>query len=123
MYQCKLCDDNVDELRYPYSTNGMCRSCWFWSSIVENQNEDCIVIKGRHYHIGRSTTTATRLNGFGGRQFVIRKMDGQQVATNNLWHQGEVPQYFRAQLPDNAEFVVQSQGGPDGSQEGGKARH
>lgn len=69
-------------------------------------------INGRHYTIGRKkphTHLELRQAGFGGREFRIRFVSGphagQTVVTHNLWSQGAIPDEFRIQLPDNAEFV------------------
>ncbi len=46
--------------------------------------------------------------GFGGREFRIRFYDGRtDVVTRNLWHQGIIPEHYRALLPDNAEWVTE----------------
>lgn len=43
--------------------------------------------------------------GFDGQRFYIRFFDGREITTNNLWHNGIIPQEYREQLPDNAEFI------------------
>jgi len=44
--------------------------------------------------------------GCAGRRFWIRFFDGRTITTNNLWCQGEIPEEFREELPDNAEFYT-----------------
>lgn len=43
--------------------------------------------------------------GFGGAEFCIKFGDGRLVRSTNLWFSGKVPEAYRGQLPDNAEFV------------------
>lgn len=44
--------------------------------------------------------------GFSGRRFWIRFKDGSTLTTNNLWYQGKIPDEFRDELPDTAEFYT-----------------
>lgn len=82
-------------------------------------------VKGKHYMIGLEYTReldpsltlaeiaaeaakqpgSKQGRGFGGQVFVIRFNDGRTVVTNDLWHQGDVPELVKAMLPDNAVFV------------------
>ena len=43
--------------------------------------------------------------GHGGAEFTIRFADGRGVVTHNLWHQGKIPDRFRARFPGNVKFV------------------
>lgn len=66
-------------------------------------------IRGRHYVIKPDAPSGIHgFQGFGGCEFVIAFIDGPHkgmvVITRNLWHQGEIPSRFRAQLSDNAVF-------------------
>lgn len=78
----------------------------FWNrarAFAKDEPERSVRIAGKHYAIWPETDTGAR--GFGGRQFTIQFSDGRVVRTTNLWHQGEIPEQFRAFLPDNARFV------------------
>ena len=44
--------------------------------------------------------------GFGGHEFYIRKFDGTLIKSNNVWHQGKIPEHFRKDLPDTADFLT-----------------
>ena len=44
--------------------------------------------------------------GFGGREFVITKIDGSQVVTHNLWYQGFIPQRFRHLVIPNTKLII-----------------
>lgn len=80
-------------------------SCDFWSYFLENSEKPKHVrIDGHHYTIG-SKAAGGRCNGFGGQRHLIEFLDGRQVETFDLWHNGEIPATFRVRMPDNARFV------------------
>lgn len=84
---------------------GLCFRCAFWSEKVDNRDlPEVARIGGGHYTVAPEGGPSHR-RGFGGERFTIRFFDGREVTTTNLWHQGEIPDDFRAELPDNAEFV------------------
>lgn len=84
---------------------GLCFSCTFWTNIINKNSPTRRIINGKCYHIGESNNGPSRWNGFGGRGFKIRLFTGEVAETNNLWHQGTVPERFQEQLPNNAEFI------------------
>lgn len=85
----------------------LCHSCEFWiSKIAIAARADVARIRGTHYIVGKETDSKRGFRGFGGAAFEIKFADGRQVSTSNLWCQGEIPERFRARLPDNAEFVA-----------------
>ena len=82
-----------------------CFDCSFWLKKITMPEEDekrRVIIAGQHYMIG---TDSSRPKGFAGRRFAIHFNDGRTVETFNLWYQGEIPEQFRAWLPDNARFI------------------
>lgn len=89
----------------------MCFRCNFWREKVEwraANNPKAAVIHGRHFMVEPAVKTELhkRELGYGGQPFTIRFHDGRVERTNNLWHQGTIPNgYWRDRLPDNAEFV------------------
>lgn len=90
------------EKSYP---NG-CFTCQFWTEKMVPHFRDSPMtarIGGRHYRIGPERAGGFR--GFGGARFIIQFHDGRKVVTTNLWSQGEIPEAYREQLPDNATFV------------------
>lgn len=81
----------------------LCFACYFWQWQADH---GAVVVNGHHYQVGPETDLPSRLRGYAGRRFKIRFFDdGRVVETTNLWHQGEVPETHRDQLPDNAEFL------------------
>ncbi|MBU1387812.1 MAG: hypothetical protein KKE62_06345 [Proteobacteria bacterium] len=95
----KTCSDEA------YIENN-CFDCSFWMEKIEMSAEDenrRVIVNGQHYRIGNDDAGIYR--GFGGRKFNILFHDGRVIETNNLWHQGTIPNRFREMLPDNAIFL------------------
>ena len=90
--------------------SGLCFSCRFWEEQIAQDAElladpapiwiPC-VIEGSHYMFEPGIFTDTRNCGMGGAPYLIT-VDGREYKTNNLWHQGKIPDRFRDRLPDNA---------------------
>lgn len=96
---CRVCRQEplYDEL----SETGACADCDFWIEKWQMRNDPRVVrADGNHYFIGPRKGKL----GHDGRLFIIKK-DGRIIYTNNLWHQGEIPEQFRSILPDNAELL------------------
>jgi len=83
----------------------LCSTCLFWTSLASRYNYDAIIINGEHYSLGGNDQDPYFMQGHGGRKFTVRFFDGRVITTNNLWHQGSVPEHFRHVLRNNAEFV------------------
>lgn len=89
------------EVRNVLLEQGICHGCNHWRDQMKRSGG--LVIEGQHY---RALPASGGSQGFGGREFSIRKLDtGEVIQTRNLWHQGIIPPHFRDRLPDNAEFV------------------
>jgi len=108
---CKFCGNHVVTTYYePIKTQlrerCICFSCNFWYEIVQNKNnKKRVFINGSAYTIQPETEKGSR--GFGGKQFTIKKFDEVEIIiTTNLWSSGEIPEYFKNQLPDNAVLVT-----------------
>jgi hypothetical protein len=83
----------------------ICFTCAFWLGYIQRRDEPGMArIKGVHYVVGDEKASWV-VRGFDGQRFVIRFKDGRVVTTHNLWHQGEIPEVWKSELPDNAEFV------------------
>lgn len=80
----------------------VCFQCQFWLEKIDIKDQSRVVrIENWHYLIGDE---GRAFPGFNGRKFEIKFHDGREVATTNLWCQGEIPESFRAELPNNAVF-------------------
>lgn len=71
-------------------------------------------MNGHHYIAGeRNTGTNKGMLGYGGREWTVEYTTGPDkgtfVYTNNMWHQGEIPEQLKPVMPDNAQYCVRSQ--------------
>lgn len=121
--------------------NNCCNDCQIWARVaVFDRAEQPYIIDGEHYYTGakledyiinqndtlgsiaKSFTSRgiSQGKGMGGSKHVIRMFRAKIVITDDLWHQGTVPEYFtksdqanldvpafirRAPMKNNAEFV------------------
>ena len=105
--KCKICGKETNDT--------ICNDndCWrdhFWQEIIAEKDEH-IIIDNNCYAIGDENVGKWEMRGFDGRKFTIKLSDGTIITTTNLWHQGTVPEKFRASLPNNAEFVNENKNG------------
>ena len=106
MLECEICGKQIEKSQY--YDNVICSSeCFtkhYWLERVKNKDSKRqVVAKGVVYQIENENDRSSS-RGFAGAKFVIHFFDGRKVFTSNLWHNGTVPDEFRDQLPDNAEF-------------------
>lgn len=113
MLTCKRCGHQetckyMEHVQKFLEERRLCFKCNFWYEYVLRKDDDNVVrIDGVHYVIGPEDAPAGCSRGFGGRRFNIKFFkDDAATATTNLWHQGKIPDRFRDELPDNAEFVA-----------------
>jgi len=113
MAACTLCGQPSEPERYredsdirPFmEARTLCFHCGFWAQKVSVKDDPRYVrVEGKQYRIGEDHPYAM-FRGFGGARFAIHFHDGRIVHTSNLWHNGEIPEWYRAELPDNAVFV------------------
>lgn len=75
----------------------------YWLELANDQMVDRVIFEGVHYTIDELGTGP----GFGGQAFRIDWMDEQRAAvTCNLFLQGEIPDWIRNRLADNARAVT-----------------
>lgn len=113
-YNCCKCGEVVDTSKYweevasEMRERQLCHFCNFWKNHIENDatvNKDVFVIAdGKHYIIGDENST-DYFRGLGGAKVTIKFKDGRVVKSSNLWCQGNIPERFRNEMPDNAEIV------------------
>lgn len=102
--ECGRQDDHafVREAR----ARSLCFSCMHWADLAAAADQSRHVrVRGVHYKIGEERHGGQRVSGYGGDRFVVRFLDGREVATTNLWCQGTIPWHWQDRLPDNATFV------------------
>jgi len=85
----------------------LCFSCKHWFDWCNRDKTDTnsVVINGNHYHISQDAVRGDMsFSGFSGREFTIKFNDGRTIVTHNMWHQGDIPDIFLKDFPDNAVF-------------------
>lgn len=78
----------------------------YWEEVIA-EKEYHPIIDGVCYYVDIKHPVELRYtmnNGFGGQWFKLL-MNGQTIITNNLFLNDDVPDEYREQLPDNAEFL------------------
>lgn len=100
MLICSECGEMVPNLE-----GDICTMCRFWMSVIETKDVHPI-IDGTCYCLAPFVidNETPQWNGFEGRWFKLIFNDGRVFYTNNLFHNGDVPTKWRAQLPDNCRF-------------------
>lgn len=105
--KCVICGKEIEKSMFSNAVlcSAECHTKYFWREIIAEKDKH-IVIDGMCYYDGGNVDSRSRhmFLGFSGRRFWIRFKDGRTVTTNNLWHNGKIPEEFRDQLPDTAEF-------------------
>lgn len=123
---CKVCK-NPFYLERNQIDNNSCYTCQFWvdNLMVDSKNEDWAIINGEHYRFGehlsgliidpsatieeiaKAFDSKLSNKGMGGAKCIITYNDGRMVITDDLWHQGEIPEVFKSipAFADNAELV------------------
>lgn len=117
---CVLCGKHTGTM---YATYGErmrrdkhCFTCVYWQEQIAADAADperAVIVNGVHHTLGDEPTEAQlrdRLKrstlGWGGAKVRVRFHDGREVVSHNVWYQGEIPERWRDQLPDNAVFVT-----------------
>ena len=107
-YNCCKCGNSVDSSKYvnyrEMESRHLCLHCNFWQNHVDNDATVIVIANGEHYIIGDENST-DYFRGFGGAKVTIKFNDGRVVKSSNLWYQGDIPERFRNEMPDNAEIV------------------
>lgn len=111
---CQICNTEIDFKYYNAESLRRLQLCFFcdfwWEKIYWRANGDLTndghrVVRVNYNHYVVHPDGSTTFQGFGGRKYVIRFHNGDEVTSHNLWHQGEIPKRFREHLPNNAIFV------------------
>lgn len=93
----------------------LCNSCNYWWTYLNaptkpemhHHHSTAVVIDGYVFTDGgRVSNPNAPFVGHGGREFHIRMLDGSKDwSTNNLWSGGKIPDLWRPDIPDTAEFI------------------
>ena len=110
---CQACGDKIsftfgEERNDELYDNRYCFNCNFWSSALEEMKTDnnfYVVDGSLCWDGGNGKTDMFGYRGHGGYPFYILCNDGRKVTTDNLWHNGDVPQVWLDKFPNTAKFV------------------
>lgn len=114
-YTCLICGklDSTDYFGTCIETELMqkhtcCFGCAFWLHEIDTKEKYIITGDYQSFwaanHISIDAPGCGRWgNGFGGSKFRVTMTSGETFYTDNLWHQGTVPEYFRDRLTPNGE--------------------
>lgn len=94
---CKICNRVVPKLE-----DGLCSNCEFWFDITKKSDIHPIY-NGNCYCLAENIidNRTPKWNGFGGQWFIVIFNDGRVFYTNNLFHNGVIPDEWRSKLQDN----------------------
>ena len=105
--KCIICGKEIEKSRYMNAVlcSSECFSVNFWNECLD---DSAIIIDGACYHDGGKKPKGYRgFMGFGGVLFKIKMNNGEVIETNNLWHNGKVPE--DRNIKDNAVFISDHQ--------------
>lgn len=84
--------------------HGVCFTCGYWREVLAKKPDT--IIDGRIYGLGNIHKPPNQPHaGMAGRRFDIEFFDGRRVTTHDLWAGSDIPERYRAQLPDTARFL------------------
>lgn len=107
--KCVICGKEIAKSRYVNAIlcSSECFSENYWQERIPESKISplCVIADGQMYWIGNEKIQSSHeFRGFGGAKWQIDFLDGRQVTSTNLWHNGVIPDKYRAQLPDNAKL-------------------
>lgn len=106
---CKECRKEIEYCYLNKDTlaeRSLCFNCNFWTELFGTPNAIVMESHGkRNQYMAGPDTGRKSDKGFGGQYWKIKFNDGRILETNDLWHQGEIPEHFYGRFPVNAEVV------------------
>ena len=111
---CSFCGHPIDIDNYDLNLHlpqkmlaeRLCYQCAFWKDKAEHPDPNREIINGHHYIFHPYKETKSYFQGMNGRTICIMKTDGTVKCSNDVWHQGEIPERFRCLLPDTAKIIA-----------------
>jgi hypothetical protein len=109
---CPLCGKENLPSRYSpgmvrdlMEATGECFSCSHWTEMLITQYYPgkSVIADGNHYLVGAAGVDEYA-RGFSGKSFRIIR-EGKTILTDNLWHQGKIPENFRRVMKDNSTIA------------------
>ena len=104
---CYRCGDEIYGSYYDHyfksckSTQPICQTCFeevYWNEVLLNKKT--VIIDGIAYYSVDNPSEG----GYGGREFIIRMKDNNEIRKVGLWYNGIIPpEYFKE---NTAEFIM-----------------
>lgn len=103
--KCGKCGKKNDLSHFGENLNTeWCFNCNYWNQRLEEKSS-LLIVDGWVYKPGPKRPKGTPYLGFAGRTFHYRKLgETEWKETNNMWGLGTVPEIWKDEFPDNAEF-------------------
>ena len=119
MYICSVCGQEVTDARnYEERTRQemeekkLCFSCHFWWGLAHTrlpEGTTRVIVGNDHMIAYPWEKHPDEMRGFGGQAFYFRMSDGRIIRSNNVWHQGTIPEQFREVFPPNAIAITKEE--------------
>lgn len=113
--ECRICGERHNlkgywgKTRIEFWESGLCHTCRYWTERIASKDEPwSIRVDGRQYIDGGKDNGPKRFKGLCGDAHIFRRIDKkmrQYIVTDNLWVNGDIPERFKSELPDNCERV------------------
>lgn len=109
--KCVICGKEIEKSLYSNDTlcSDECFSKHYWLERVNRQDVKTQVVVNHNVYQIEDENSSSSFRGFYGAPFYIEFFDGRKVRTTNLWANGEIPDEFKDQLPDNAKFITKDE--------------
>jgi hypothetical protein len=104
--KCSICNKEIEKSKFTNAIlcSNECHNDHFWIEKIKLHDDRTVVVDHTRWHFQPDDPSAY-FKGMGEREFNIEFFDGRKVKTKNLWCQGDVPEKFWKQIPNNANFV------------------
>ena len=110
---CKICGrifgtNYVESTKKRLIETNTCLSCCFWEDKEKMlSDKNFFVIEGAAYYKKNDVSKYSSFVGFGGAEFKIRRFGSDEIiTTRNLWHNGEIYEWFKDRIKNNAELLM-----------------
>lgn len=87
----------VKEVNDEMAFNAMCHTDNYWRKQLADRDRAFVTPNYEHYRIGEEGV-AKVLRGYYGSKFEVHYLNGEVVTTDNLWHQGRIPEHWQGRF-------------------------
>jgi len=94
-----MSDRNKEDIDQFHKTFWDEKVAWKEAGDITEDGGRVVRYRNGHYIFCKMSTSPYR--GFYGKQFTVTLLDGTVLTSNDVWHQGTIPESYRDRLPDN----------------------